>query len=274
MILVVGEKVYKIGTNVNINFAIMYRETNEVKVVERLQKVIASSGYTSRRKAEELIVSGKVYVNGKKVTELGTKVNGDDDIVINGIHLKREDYVYFLLNKPRGVISSASDEYGRKTVVDLIDTAKRIYPVGRLDYDTTGLIILTNDGEFANMLMHPKNKVPKKYVAKLNKALAISDLKKLQDGIKVEGKLCKPVKVKLKKNDTEEDYSLVEVTLIEGRNHIVKKLFKELGYLVDKLTRVEYAFLSTDNLKSGYYRALTLKEVKKLYEYKSNNPKI
>ena len=239
--------------------------------MERLQKVIASSGYASRRKAEELITSGKVFVNGEKVTLLGTKVNGDDDIVINGVHLKREDYVYFLLNKPRGVISSASDEFGRKTVVDLIDTNKRIYPVGRLDYDTTGLIILTNDGDFANMLMHPKNKVPKKYVAKLNKAMAIADLKKLQDGVMVEGRICKPVKVKLKKNDTEEDYSLVEVTLIEGRNHIVKKLFKELGYLVDKLTRVEYAFLNADNLKSGYYRTLTLKEVKKLYEYKSNN---
>lgn len=239
--------------------------------MERLQKVIASSGYASRRKAEELITSGKVFVNGEKVTLLGTKVNGDDDIVINGVHLKREDYVYFLLNKPRGVISSASDEFGRKTVVDLIDTDKRIYPVGRLDYDTTGLIILTNDGDFANMLMHPKNKVPKKYVAKLNKAMAIADLKKLQDGVMVEGRICKPVKVKLKKNDTEEDFSLVEVTLIEGRNHIVKKLFKELGYLVDKLTRVEYAFLNTDNLKSGYYRTLTLKEVKKLYEYKSSN---
>lgn len=239
--------------------------------MERLQKVIASSGYASRRKAEELITSGKVFVNGEKVTLLGTKVNGDDDIVINGVHLKREDYVYFLLNKPRGVISSASDEFGRKTVVDLIDTDKRIYPVGRLDYDTTGLIILTNDGDFANMLMHPKNKVPKKYVAKLNKAMAIADLKKLQDGIMVDGKICKPVKVKIKKNDTEEDFSLVEVTLIEGRNHIVKKLFKELGYLVDKLTRVEYAFLNVDNLKSGYYRTLTLKEVKKLYEYKSSN---
>lgn len=239
--------------------------------MERLQKVIASSGYASRRKAEELITSGKVFVNGEKVTLLGTKVNGDDDIVINGVHLKREDYVYFLLNKPRGVISSASDEFGRKTVVDLIDTDKRIYPVGRLDYDTTGLIILTNDGAFANMLMHPKNKVPKKYVAKLNKAMAIADLKKLQDGIMVDGKICKPVKVKIKKNDTEEDFSLVEVTLIEGRNHIVKKLFKELGYLVDKLTRVEYAFLNVDNLKSGYYRTLTLKEVKKLYEYKSSN---
>ena len=239
--------------------------------MERLQKVISSSGYASRRKAEELITSGKVFVNGEKVTLLGTKVNGDDDIVINGVHLKREDYVYFLLNKPRGVISSASDEFGRKTVVDLIDTDKRIYPVGRLDYDTTGLIILTNDGDFANMLMHPKNKVPKKYVAKLNKAMAIADLKKLQDGVMVDGKICKPVKVKLKKNDTEEDFSLVEVTLIEGRNHIVKKLFKELGYLVDKLTRVEYAFLNVDNLKSGYYRTLTLKEVKKLYEYKSSN---
>ena len=239
--------------------------------MERLQKVIANYGYTSRRKAEELILKGKVRVNGSIVRELGIKVEPSDTIEVEGTVLENTEKVYFLLNKPRGVISSASDEFGRKTVVDLIDTDKRIYPVGRLDYDTTGLIILTNDGDFANMLMHPKNKVPKKYVAKLNKAMAIADLKKLQDGVMVDGKICKPVKVKLKKNDTEEDYSLVEVTLIEGRNHIVKKLFKELGYLVDKLTRVEYAFLNADNLKSGYYRTLTLKEVKKLYEYKSSN---
>ena len=239
--------------------------------MERLQKVIAASGLTSRRKAEELIKEGKVFVNGEKVIELGTKVSSNDDILVNGVHLSKEEHVYFLLNKPRGVISSVKDEHDRKTVVDLIDTDKRIYPIGRLDYDTTGLIILTNDGDFANTLMHPSNKVPKKYVAKLNKALAITDLKRLQEGIIVEGRKCIPEKVKLKKNDTDKDYSIVEITIIEGRNHIVKKLFMELGYLVDKLSRVEYAFLTMDNLKSGYYRPLTIKEVKKLYEYRSKN---
>ena len=130
--------------------------------MERLQKVIAQSGYCSRRKAEEFIKQGKVYVNGEKVTELGIKVNANDDIVVNKVHLSKEENVYFLLNKPRSIICSVKDEHDRKTVVDLIATDKRIYPVGRLDYDTTGLIILTNDGNLANTLMHPTNAVPKK----------------------------------------------------------------------------------------------------------------
>ena len=134
----------------------------EVNFMERLQKVIANSGYCSRRKAEELISKGKVYVNGEKITELGTKVNKTDAIEVEGKVLSlEEDKVVYLLNKPRGIISSVSDDKGRKTVVDLIDTKKRIYPIGRLDYDTTGIILLTNDGELANTLMHPNNKVEK-----------------------------------------------------------------------------------------------------------------
>lgn len=237
--------------------------------MERLQKFIASSGYTSRRKAEELIKEGKVYVNGEKVTTLGTKVNNNDDVVVNGVHLKNEEHVYFVLNKPRQVVCTLKDEYNRKTVTSLINTDKRIYPIGRLDYDTTGIIILTNDGDFANMLMHPNNKVPKKYVAKLNKCMAITDLKRLQEGIEIEGRKCVPTRVKIKKNDTEKDYSIIEITIIEGRNHIIKKLFLNLGYLVDKLSRIEYAFLNIDKMPSGSYRELTFKEVKKLYEYKN-----
>ena len=241
----------------------------EVNFMERLQKIIANSGYCSRRKAEELISKGKVYVNGKKITELGTKVNKTDAIEVEGKVLSlEEDKVVYLLNKPRGIISSVSDDKGRKTVVDLIDTKKRIYPIGRLDYDTTGLILLTNDGELANTLMHPNNKVEKKYVAKLNKYFEISDLKKLEQGIKVDGVKCTPTRVKIKKNDKEKDYSIVEISIIEGRNHIIKRVFMELNYLVDKLTRIEYAFLNLDGLKSGEYRQLSIKEVKKLYEYK------
>jgi len=236
--------------------------------MERLQKVIASSGYTSRRKAEELIINGKVFVNGEKITNLGVKVSGNDDIVVDGIHLEKDDKVYFLLNKPRGVISSVSDNHERKTVVDLINTNKRIYPVGRLDYDTTGIIILTNDGELTNILTHPSNHVPKTYVAKLSHALKPSDLMTLKKGVLVDGRVCKPIRVKVRKTDLEKDYSLVEVTIIEGRNHIIKNLFKELGYLVDKLTRIEYAFLNLDGLNSGDYRKLTIKEVKRLYEYR------
>lgn len=241
----------------------------EVNFMERLQKVIAYSGYCSRRKAEELISKGKVYVNGERVTELGTKVDKTDAIEVEGKVLSlEEDKVVYLLNKPRGIISSVSDDKGRKTVVDLIDTKKRIYPIGRLDYDTTGIILLTNDGELANTLMHPNNKVEKKYIAKLNKYFEISDLKKLEHGIKVDGVKCTPTRVKIKKNDKEKDYSIIEISIVEGRNHIIKRVFMELNYLVDKLTRIEYAFLNLDGLKSGEYRQLSIKEVKKLYEYK------
>lgn len=236
--------------------------------MERLQKVIANSGYCSRRKAEDLIEQGKVLVNGELVTTLGTKVNENDAIIVEGKILKNEeDKVYYLLNKPRGIISSSNDDKNRKTVVDLIDTDKRIYPIGRLDYDTTGLIILTNDGTLSNKLMHPSNGVEKKYVAKLNKFFDIADLKTLEKGVIVDNIKCKPTRVKIKKNDRIKDYSIVEITIVEGRNHIVKRVFENLGYLVDKLSRIEYAFLSIDNLRSGEYRELTKKEIKKLYEY-------
>ncbi len=237
--------------------------------MERLQKVIAEAGVASRRKAEELIKNGKVFVDGKKVTELGTKVSGNSYITVNGVELSKEDKVYYLLNKPRGVITAVTDDKNRKTVVDLIATDKRIYPVGRLDYDTTGLLILTNDGDLANILMHPKSGVEKKYVAKLNKAFAIDDFHKLKKGLKIDGVKSVPTRLKIKKNDTDKDYSIVEISIVEGRNHIVKNLFLELGYLVDKLTRIEYGYLDLGTLKSGEYRMLNIKEVKKLYEYKN-----
>lgn len=237
--------------------------------MERLQKVIAESGYTSRRKAEELIIAGKVYVNGKKVTELGTKVSGEDIITIDGVSINKEDKVYFLLNKPRGVVSTVQDEHDRKKVTDFIDTDKRIYPIGRLDYDTTGLILLTNDGELANILMHPSHAVEKTYVAKLNKVMTLSDQRSLKSGVNVDGIKCIPTRVRVRNIDEVNDTCIVEISIIEGRNHIIKRVFENLGYLVDKLTRTKYGFLSVDNLKSGEYRMLSIKEVKKLYEYKN-----
>ena len=234
--------------------------------MERLQKVIANSGYCSRRKAEELIEQGLVSVNGQMVIELGTKVSGNDIIEINGQMLNiNNDKVYYLLNKPRGVISSVSDEKGRKTVVDLIETDKRIYPVGRLDYDTTGLLILTNDGELANKLMHPSNKIPKTYLAKLAGVIDKNAIDKLKKGVVVEGIKVKILDFKIKKKDLQKEATYISITIIEGRNHIVKNLFKELGYLVDKLTRTNYDFLEIGNLASGDYRELSIKEVKKLY---------
>lgn len=241
--------------------------------MERLQKVIAQAGFASRRKAEELIIKGKVYVNGEKVTELGTKVSGDDYITVDGVELKKEDKVYYILNKPRQVVCTVSDEKNRKTVIDYIKTDKRIYPIGRLDYDTTGLLILTNDGELANILMHPSKGVEKTYVAKLNKNLQPEDLMRLKSGVLIDDIKCIPTRVKVRSFDKEKDTCIVEISIVEGRNHIVKRVFESLGYLVDKLTRTQYGFLKLDNLKSGEYRLLSVKEVKKLYEYDSNKDK-
>ena len=218
--------------------------------MERLQKVIAQAGVASRRKAEELIVNGKVAVNGNIVTELGTKVSGTDIITVNGRQLAKESYEYYLLNKPGGYICSLNDEFNRNIVTELIDTDKRIYPVGRLDYDTTGLIILTNDGTLANILMHPKNKVEKTYIAKIEGNLTMEELHKLKTGIVVDKMLCKPTRVKIKKHD------------------IVKNLFKAVGHEVEKLKREQYGFLELGNLKYGEYRPLTIKEVHRLYAYK------
>ena len=237
--------------------------------MERLQKVIANSGFTSRRKAEELIKEGKVKVNGKIIKELGTKVSYDDSIIIDGVLLKKEENKeYYLLNKPRGVISSVSDDKNRKTVVDLIETETRIYPIGRLDYDTTGLILLTNDGKLTNILSHPNNNVEKTYIAKIEGILSKENIDALKKGIIIDGRKCKPVRFKVRKKDLEKNTSMVEITIVEGRNHIVKKLFHELKHEVIKLKRESYAFLTLDNLKSGEYRMLSIKEVKRLYSLK------
>lgn len=234
--------------------------------MERLQKVIAQSGYTSRRNAEKLIQEGRVTVNGAIVDKLGTKVENSDMIQIDGKSItKNENKIYILLNKPRGVISSVSDDKNRKTVVDLIDTDERIYPIGRLDYDTTGLLLLTNDGELANRLMHPKNNVPKTYLAKVKGLIDKETIDRLKNGVVVDGKKVNIVDFKIKKKDLDKEMTYISITIIEGRNHIVKNIFKELGYLVDKLTRTNYAFLDIKDLQSGEYRYLTIKEVKKLY---------
>lgn len=233
--------------------------------MERLQKVIANSGYTSRRKAEELISKGLVKVNGITIYELGVKVNTNDLIEVDGYIIKNENKVYYLLNKPRGIITSTSDDKGRKTVVDLINTNVRIYPVGRLDYDTTGAIILTNDGELANLIMHPKSKIDKVYIAKINGLIGKNQLLKLERGVFIDGKRTAKSRARIKSYDKKTDTSIVELTIHEGRNHQVKKMFEALGYEVLKLKRERISFLDINNLKSGEYRLLNPKEVKKLY---------
>lgn len=233
--------------------------------MERLQKVIAASGLTSRRKAEELITEGKVKVNGQVVTELGTKVSDKDKILVNNEPITKETKEYYILNKPRGVLTTTSDDRSRKTVVDLIPTTARIYPVGRLDYDTTGLLILTNDGDLANKLTHPKNKIIKTYLAKCAGIITKEQIDKLKKGIYIDDRKVDIIDFKVKKIDKEKNATFISISIIEGRNHIVKRLFESIGLLVDKLTRTHYDFLDLGNLKSGEYRTLSIKEVKKLY---------
>lgn len=239
--------------------------------MERLQKVIANSGYCSRRKAEELITQGKVYVDGVKVTELGTKVNEEQIIVVEGVTLnKNTKKVYYLLYKPSGYICSLKDEHGRRVVTDLIDTKERIYPVGRLDYDTTGLLLLTNDGEFANILMHPSNNVEKVYRATIDTILTTEEIYALKDGLVIDGIKVVPSRVKIKKKNIAKNTSIVELGIAEGRNHIVKRLFESMNHKVIKLKRERYAFLDLEGMQVGTYRTLTINEVKKLYNLKKS----
>ena len=239
--------------------------------MERLQKLIAESGYCSRRKAEELIQKGKVKVNGNIITEMGYKANFSDSIIVEGNPINDvQEKVYYLLNKPRGIVTTVKDEKGRKTVVDLIKTDKRIYPVGRLDYDTTGLIILTNDGELTNYLTHPKNNIEKVYVAKIKGIITKENLRKLCNGVIIDGKKTSKAKAKILKIDKKTNSSIVELIIHEGKNHQVKNMFKAIGYEVIKLKRESIAFLTLDGIKSGEYRPLSIKEVKKLYGEKNN----
>jgi 23S rRNA pseudouridine2605 synthase len=233
--------------------------------MERLQKVIAEAGIASRRKAEELIKQGQVKVNGTVVTELGTKVSDKDEVMVNNKPIVKETKEYYLLNKPRGVVTTTSDDKNRRTVVDYINTEARIYPVGRLDYDTTGAILLTNDGEFANIITHPKSEIDKVYVAKLNGIIKGEQINRLKNGIELDGVLVKPSRVKLKKVNNENNTSTVEIIIHEGKNHQVKKMIEAVGKKVIKLKRERYAFLDLNGLKAGEYRRLSNKEVAILY---------
>ena len=239
--------------------------------MERLQKVLAQSNIASRRKAETLIIEGRVKVNGKVVLELGYKVDEKDQITVDGIEVQKADFLYFLLNKPTGYVSTASDEKGRRIVLDLLDEehqGQRIYPVGRLDYDTAGLLLLTNDGALTEILTHPSFEVEKEYLVRV-KGIVIKDkIRQLRMGVKVDGVMTKPTSVKLIELDKDHQSTLISVTLTEGRNKIVRNLMKAIGHPVKNLTRVRYDFLTLEGVKRGGYRPLKIHEVKRLYANK------
>lgn len=238
--------------------------------MQRIQKIIAEAGYASRRNAEELIKKGLVKVNGKKAI-LGDKADYNDVITINDVPInKSEEKVYYMLYKPMGYISSVKDEENRPTVLSLINEQKRIYPVGRLDYNTTGMLLLTNDGELTNILTHPKNKIPKVYLAKINKVLTGEEIYKIKNGIMIDNRLVKPSYFKVKKTNKKGETSSIRIAINEGRNHIVKRIFESLGLEVIRLKREAIGFLTLGDLRCGAYRPLSIKEVKRLYAYKNN----
>ncbi len=232
---------------------------------ERLQKIIARAGITSRRKAEELILQGRVKVNGKVMTELGSKAEAErDHIKVDGklIHLKQPQ-VYLMLNKPRGYVTTLSDPERRPTVLDLLKGGRqRVFPIGRLDYEPEGLLLLTNDGELAHALMHPSYEVPKTYLAKVKDVLTDEKIKKLERGVPLPSGKTAPCTIK-KVRKTQEN-SWLEVTLHEGKKRQVRRMLENAGHSVLKLKRIRYAFLELARLLPGQYRYLTPQEVKRL----------
>ncbi|MED1674093.1 pseudouridine synthase [Pallidibacillus thermolactis] len=233
--------------------------------MERLQKVIAHAGIASRRKAEELILQGKVTVNGEVVKQLGTKVGPNDVVEVNGIKVEKEEPVYFLFYKPKGVVTTVKDDKKRKTVLDFFpEVTERIYPVGRLDYDTSGILLMTNDGEFANLLTHPKYEIEKTYIAKVKGIPTREHLKQLQKGVRLDDGLTAPAKAKFLSADKRKNTAIIELTIHEGRNRQVRRMFEKIGYPVMKLKRERYAFLDLTGLNAGEWRPLTPHEVKQL----------
>ncbi len=239
--------------------------------MERLQKVMAHAGIASRRKCEAFIEEGRVKVNGTVVRELGYKVSQTDKIEVDGIPIYKEEPVYFMFYKPKSVLSSVTDDRGRTVISDYFkDVPQRVYPVGRLDYDTTGLILLTNDGEFANLMTHPKHHVEKKYIAKVKGVPTPRHMRLLERGIWIDGKKTSKAVARILSVDTEKNTGIVSLTIHEGWNHQVKKMFEAVELPVQKLKREEFGFLTLENLRPGDYRELRAFEVQKLVRLAKN----
>jgi len=251
-----------------------YKELGEYMLKEdRLQKVIAQAGITSRRKAEQYIVDGRVKVNGVTVTELGTKVTVKDQVEVDGVPIERENKVYYVLYKPRGYVSTVDDDKGRETVIDLLtDVPERIFPIGRLDYASSGILLLTNDGDFAHLLMHPRHEVEKVYIAKIKGIPSNQKLDVLRTkGVESDGETLRISRYKVMSTDKKADTMLVEVRLHEGKNRHIRRMFEQLGHPVSKLRRETYGTISLDKMQPGTYRELTRQEVHQLKELANKN---
>ena len=246
---------------------------SELVALQRLQKILAEAGVASRRKCEEIIAQGRVTVDGVRIKMMGVKADPQKSrIEVDGVPVKTESKAYYLLNKPSGILSTTADEFGRPTVMNLIPGEdRRLYPVGRLDEDTEGLILLTNDGELANILTHPRYGVPKTYSAKLRGVITVSAVDRILSGIRLDDGVAKADHVKVTyRGDTE---SYVRLVMREGRNHIVRRMLAKAGFPAKRLRRDRIAFLTMHDLKKGDSRPLTRLEVAKLYEYAKPAPR-
>ncbi|MBP2653541.1 MAG: rluB [Firmicutes bacterium] len=230
---------------------------------ERLQKIISRAGVASRRHAEELIVAGRVKVNGKVVTELGCKVEvGKDRVAVDGKLLASERKVYILIHKPKGIVTTLDDPEGRRTVTELVrDIPERLYPVGRLDYNTEGLLIMTNDGDLTHALTHPSHKVFKTYIAEIAGIPTEEKLDQIRIGIQLEDGVTAPAKVRIVAVDQAKNVAKIEIVIHEGRNRQVRRMFEVIGHPVNKLKRVQFAFLTLEGVRRGHYRRLLPEEV-------------
>ena len=231
---------------------------------QRLQKFMAESGVASRRKSEELILSGVVSVNGEIVTDMGVKIDEDRDVVcVNGEPIKRESRaLYYIVNKPVGYVSTVSDQFGRPNVCELVKAEARLYPVGRLDYDSEGLLILTNDGDLTFKLTHPKHEVAKAYSARLEGEIGDEEIKRFESGIDIGGYVTQPAKMEIKK--IQNGYTVALITIREGKNRQIRKMCDALGHKVVSLKRTAIGELKLEDLKTGECRELTHEEVEYL----------
>lgn len=241
--------------------------TNQKKLI-RLNKYISDSGIASRRKSEEYILQNRVSVNNQLINSLTYKIDPDaDKVSLDGELIQPKKHIYLLMNKPKGVVTTTSDEKKRKTVIDLVNINKKIYPVGRLDYNTTGVLFLTNDGDFSNLLTHPKNNIRRLYEVKLDKPLEVNDKEQLLKGVYLAGRKGRFIKISFPQTKNKR---MVEVTCVEGRNHFIKNMFSAVGYSVTGLNRKQFAGLNAD-IAPGKYRKLSQQEVnliKRNYESK------
>jgi 23S rRNA pseudouridine2605 synthase len=224
---------------------------------ERVQKILSNSGFCSRRKAEELIKAGKVKVNGK-IAALGDRASSEDKIYVDGELVKKEKKVYLMFNKPVGCVCAREDKF-LKTIMEYIHVKERVFPVGRLDFNTSGLLLLTNDGDFANKVMHPRYEIKKTYRVVLDKAAANQDIFYIEHGVRLEDGKTSPAKVnKIKEN-------IIEIAIHEGKKRVIRRMFKQLGYSVVRLERIRIGKLELGDLAEGKYRELSEKEIELIF---------